>query len=122
MSMPPLRHRAWLTLCLASLAMLFAVAHPAPARADILISPQRVILTDVQRQGVIKLHNPGQATRTYALEWVERGLTESGELLQREAGANPLSVVPMVRFSPRRVKVRTGETQTIGLDYRQPAG
>ena len=106
-------------------AMLGVVALLAcwvPAQADILISPQRVILSDKSRQAVISLHNPGTTGRTYRLEWVERRLTESGELIMLKEGENPRSIARMVRFSPRRIAVPPGQTQTVRLDYRPPAG
>lgn len=93
-----------------------------PAHADILISPQRVTLNEKNRQAVISLHNPGTTARTYRLEWVERRLTEGGDLISLKEGENPRSIAKMVRFSPRRIAVPPGQTQTVRLDYRPPAG
>jgi fimbrial chaperone protein len=114
---PRFDHWRFVLLCLLA-AWLAAI----PARADILISPQRAILTDDNRQAVISLHNPGTTTRTYRLEWVERRLTEDGQLLSVKEGENPRSIANMVRFSPRRVVIKPGQTQTVRLDYRMPAG
>lgn len=91
------------------------------AHADILISPQRVVLDESNRQTVISLHNPGNSVRNYRLEWVERRMSESGEVIALAAGENPRSVTGMVRFSPRRVSIEPGQTQTVRLDYRPPA-
>ncbi len=91
-----------------------------PAHADILISPQRAILNDSIRQAVISLHNPGTVARAYRLSWVERRLTEDGQLFSLKDGENPRSIASMVRFSPRRVTVLPGQTQTVRLDYRPP--
>jgi P pilus assembly chaperone PapD len=91
------------------------------AHADILISPQRAILTDDVRQAVISLHNPGAVARAYRLSWVERRLSEDGQVFTLKDGENPRSIAAMVRFSPRRVTVLPGQTQTVRLDYRPPA-
>jgi P pilus assembly chaperone PapD len=103
---------------------LFALAlgmFALPAYADILISPQRAILTDDVRQAVISLHNPGSEPRAYRLSWVERQVTEDGQILTLKDGENPRSIAAMVRFSPRRVTVLPGQTQTVRLDFRPPA-
>jgi len=112
----------WRTLALTALAALTTGIFALPARADILISPQRVTLDETNRQTVISLHNPGTLTRTYRLKWVERHLGEDGQMTVVKEGENPRSIAAMVRFSPRRVAVEPGKTQTVRLDYRQPAG
>lgn len=109
------------TLTLTTLATLASCFFALPARADILISPQRVVLNSDNRQTVINLHNPGNAARAYRLTWVERRLGEDGQLISLKEGENPLSIASMVRFSPRRVVIEPGKTQTVRLDYRPPA-
>jgi P pilus assembly chaperone PapD len=91
------------------------------AHADILISPQRAVLSDNARQAVISLHNPGSVPRAYKLGWVERQVTEAGQIISLKDGENPRSIAAIVRFSPRRVVVEPGQTQTVRLDYRPPA-
>jgi len=117
-----LNYRAQTFRRFAMLGVVALLACWVPAQADILISPQRVILSDKSRQAVISLHNPGTTERTYRLEWVERRLTDSGELVVLKEGENPRSIAKMVRFSPRRISVPPGQTQTVRLDYRPPAG
>jgi len=109
-------------LSLAALAALATGIFALPARADILISPQRVILNEANRQAVISLHNPGSSVRTYRLGWVERRLGDDGKLTPLKEGENPRSIASMVRFSPRRVAIAPGKTQTVRLDYRPPTG
>ncbi|OYY95328.1 MAG: hypothetical protein B7Y41_02150 [Hydrogenophilales bacterium 28-61-23] len=105
----------------ASIVALLSGIFMLPAHADILISPQRVVLNDTNRQGIISLHNPGKVTRAYSLKWVERRLTEDGQLIFLKEGENPSSITSMVRYSPRRVVLEPGQTQTVRLDYRPPA-
>jgi len=108
----PIAH-AWKTTLLALCCML---AHTA--QADILISPQRVVMDDNTRQTVISLHNPGTSPRSYRLEWVERQQTASGDLQAIASKDAPRSAAELVRFSPRRVTVAPGSTQTVRLDFR----
>jgi len=91
------------------------------AQADILISPQRAVLTDNARQTVISLHNPGTVARAYKLTWVERRVSEDGQIISLKDGDNPRSIASFVRYSPRRVTIAPGQTQTVRLDYRPPA-
>jgi hypothetical protein len=72
------------------------------------------------RQAIISLHNPGKVPRAYSLKWVERRLNEDGQLTNIKEGENPSSITSMVRFSPRRVVIEPGQTQTVRLDYRPP--
>ena len=116
-AMPSLRHLRAVAL----LALPLVLPLSAPVRADILISPQRVTLSEQDRRAVVSLHNPGNIERVYQLEWVERRQTETGDLINLEDGKNPRSIAKMVRFSPRRVSVPAGQTQTIRLDYRPTA-
>jgi P pilus assembly chaperone PapD len=108
------------TLTLGSIVVFICGIFTLSAQADILISPQRVTLNDESRQAILSLHNPGDVPRAYSLKWVERRLTEGGELIQLKDGENPSSITSMVRFSPRRVVIEPGKTQTVRLDYRPP--
>lgn len=56
------------------LAMLLAL----PARADVLVSPQRVSLDDDKRSTTVILRNPSAGPRTYRLEWIEQRMSEDG--------------------------------------------
>ncbi len=105
---------------LKSLALFSVVIFTLPVYADILISPQRAILTNNNPQATITLHNPGTIPRTYRLNWVERIITEEGELITLKDGENPRSIAAMVRYSPRRVIVQPGQTQTVRLNFRPP--
>ena len=104
------------------LALCASLIAALPVHADILISPQRVVLTNTNPQTVLSLHNPGTVERTYNLSWVERRLNEAGQLTDFKDGVNPRSIASMVRFSPRRVMVKPGHTQTVRLSYRPPVG
>lgn len=110
----------WSTLALGSIVVFISGALTVSAKADILISPQRVVINEENRQAILSLHNPGNVPRAYSLKWVERRLTEAGELIQLKEGENPSSITSMVRFSPRRVVIAPGKTQTVRLDYRPP--
>lgn len=90
------------------------------ARADIMVSPTRIVLDQNSRQATITLRNPGTVDRTYRLRWSERRMDPQGGIEVIPDGQNPTSVVNMVRFSPRRIVVPAGQLQTIRLDYRPP--
>ncbi len=91
------------------------------AQADILVSPTRAILSDERPQAVISLYNPGTTPSIYGLSWVEHRFTEDGKMLNLKEGENPSSVAGFVHFSPRRVVVAPGQTQTVRVSYHAPA-
>ncbi len=101
-------------------AFLGAAFVTGMAHADLLVSPQRVILSDDHRQVVISLNNPGTTTNSYRLSWVERRETETGQLISVKAGEASRSAAELVRYSPQRVTVAPGSTQTVRLDFRPP--
>lgn len=98
------------------------VVVPAPAQADLLISPLRVVFEGRDRSAEVTLINTSNKTHTYRVGWKAMVQTELGDY--KEAGEledGPFSLSEMVRFSPRQVTVEPDGKQRIRLSLRRPA-
>jgi len=99
----------------------------ATAHADFSalgVTPTRVVITENQKSGSINLHNSSSKEITYRMRVVEMGLDSDGrfrELGPDELPAGHLSSAPIVRFSPRQVRLAPGASQVIRVIVRRRA-
>lgn len=104
--------------CLAFVSFLLA----APASADLLVYPTRLVFEGNERAAQLDLHNNGSESATYRIGLVNRRMTETGGLVEIDKPQpGELFADPMVRFSPRQVVLAPGETQTVRVAIRKPA-
>ncbi len=100
---------------------------PAPDAAgsgNIAIFPPRLVLEGNKRSGEILLLNTGTAEGRYQLSFMHYRMDEKGTLLDitsepRKAGE--IFADELVRFSPREVVLKPGESQSIRFQVRKPA-
>lgn len=93
-----------------------------PARADLLISPTRVLLTAQQTSAQVTLRNTGDARRTYRMEWREMRRDDAGAYVNIEQpGEDDRIASPFLRYSPRQITLEAGETQTVRVQYQPRA-
>lgn len=104
---------------------------PAPvtvaseARANLNISPKRVMLDRSHRSGSVYIFNQGNAAATFDISLVDRAMLPDGQILAlTDAQAKPetkaiadkvKSAQPYLQVSPRRVTLGPGQGQTIRL-------
>jgi fimbrial chaperone protein len=93
----------------------------APASAEMLISPTRVLLDDNRKTATLTLRNTSGGPRTYRLQWEEKRANAQGGYVAVESGESWPAASAMVRLSPRQVTVGPGENQTVRLSWRPPA-
>lgn len=109
-------------LCL--FAMLLAwqpTAALAQAFGDLSISPSRLTFEGRARTDAVTLLNRGDTTTTYRVSVVNMRMTEDGrfeEIHQPDPGQNFAD--SLIRFSPRQVTLRPGETQLVRVVVRKP--
>lgn len=104
------------------LAMLTALA-AAPASADLMVYPTRIVFENNQRAAQLELINNGQETATYRINVVNRRMSEIGEFSAAEPPlAGELFAQELLRYSPRQVVLAPGVAQTIRISLRKPAG
>lgn len=123
-------------LFLATLALLPLAAGPAlaqqPGGADLNISPKRLVLGGTNRSGVVYVFNRGTTGASYAIDLVDRVMLADGQILPlaeitQDADAAAVasrlkSARAMISFSPRRVTLGPGESQTVRVRALTPAG
>ncbi len=96
----------------------------AAGSANISIFPPRLVLEGNKRSGEILLLNTGTAEGRYHLSFMHYRMDEKGSLL--DATSEPrkqgeLFADELVRFSPREVVLKPGESQSIRFRVRKPA-
>lgn len=94
---------------------------PGGARAELLITPKRVVLDDKSRDATFRLVNTSSVTQSYELIWRQLRMDEQGGLIEARDGA-PGGVNRLVMVSPMRVTLEPGGRQTVRIIPRLPDG
>lgn len=120
---------SWFTVSSAFLrngsAAVFAAALllPAAARADLMLYPTRVVMKGNQRSAQVEIVNRGSGPETYRINIVNRRMSETGEIVEAaEAQPGEQFANAMLVYTPRQVTLQPGESQTIRVSVRKPAG
>jgi len=104
------------------LGALFMLLAAAPASADLMLFPTRIVFDKNQRAAQLELINNGQESSTYRISLVNRRMSETGEF---SAVDSPLPgeqfADALLRYSPRQVVLAPGRSQTIRILLRKPA-
>ncbi|MDB5459366.1 MAG: hypothetical protein JWO72_1107 [Caulobacteraceae bacterium] len=116
-------------------ALLASVGAPARAQqqlgADLNVSPRRVVFEANSRAQTVLIFNAGTQPATYNIELVDRVMMLDGRILTiAESPQTPdaaavvgrlKSAKAFVNFTPRRVTLAPGESQTIRVRALRPA-
>jgi hypothetical protein len=89
------------------------------------IEPTRVVISANEKSGSINLNNTSNQPVAYRMTLVEMGLDDSGafrRLLDSELPAGHRSAKPVIRFSPRQVRLKPGEKQVVRVIARRKPG
>ncbi len=111
--------RAVILAFMLSIALL---AFPSAAKADLTITPVRVVFQGRDRSMSVELLNTTDHTNTYRMGWMEMKANDKGgyDMLPAD-DKNPDGVPNMVIFSPRQVTIEPHGHQIIRLSLRRPA-
>ena len=102
---------------------LLSVLMAPLALADLMLFPTRVEMEKNQRATQVELVNRGQATESYRISIVNRRMTVTGQIVAADnAEPDERFASDMLRFSPRQVTLKAGESQTVRISLRKPAG
>ena len=104
------------------IVVLITILFTFAANANLLISPTRISYDNRDRVHEVILINTTTEARTYRVSWSEKKIGADGryeELAEGDKAVSKLS--PYVRFSPRQVRLESGERQTIKLQLRKQA-
>ncbi len=98
------------------------LTQPVLAASELMVSPTRVVFEARTRSARVTLANTGDATGRYRVSFIQRQMTESGELTNVKEGTPGMYADQMVRFSPREVTLEPGQTQVVRLLLRKKSG
>lgn len=88
------------------------------AQASLLLHPTLVSFEGKQRTQSVNLTNHGDATGVFEISWVDFSMTPEGGLIKWDT-LPTWSLQDYVRYSPRRVTLRPGETQIVKIALRR---
>ncbi len=89
--------------------------------ASLFLTSQSLIFYDKSRSQSVHVVNRGNRTGVFAIRWVDHTMTEEGRLFTWEEPAqSPFSLQPYIRYSPRRVTLKPGESQLIRIALKKP--
>ena len=95
----------------------------APAWADLMLFPTRLVMDSRQRAAQVELVNRGQKPETYRIRLVNRRMSDTGQILEADSPAEGERFADeLLRFSPRQVTLQPGQSQTVRVSVRRPAG
>ena len=115
-------HRTWKMRRAAGLLLLLTALVAPVAMADLMLYPTRVVMEKNQRAAQVELINNGLAAESYRISVVNRRMTETGEIVSADnAEPNELFASDILRYSPRQVTLKAGESQTVRISLRKPA-
>jgi len=112
------------TLLLAGILLILQglLSQPAFAASELMVSPTRVVFEGRTRSARITLANTGDATGRYRISFLQRQMTDSGELAEVKEGTPGMYADDLVRFSPREVTLPPGQSQVVRLLLRKKSG
>lgn len=115
--------RRFLHALVLPLALMLALAAPASALADLMLYPTRIVISPTQRSAQVEIVNRGDRPETYRISIVNRRMSESGDIVVADAPEpGDLFADSMLVYSPRQVTLQPGQSQTVRVSVRRPAG
>lgn len=128
------RHYAWITGLVILLNIGIVSAQESAATpslpstggaGDLLIAPTRIVLEGRTRSAEIVLNNKGAKEATYRVSLTHLQMQEDGgykEITPEEAKSLTQTADELVRYSPRQVTLKPGESQIVKVIARKPEG
>lgn len=119
MSLPIVRGGA--VLAVSVVGFFLFVAAGAQAQG-VSVAPSRILLDGRTRSATVFLSNRGDRTETYRISLVPMIMREDGGLVRADSTEHEQAAFSedVVRYSPRRVVIPAGGSQTVRLLVRRP--
>jgi P pilus assembly chaperone PapD len=115
--------RGWFCLLLAAATLITFPSEEPNAAGGLRVAPTRVVFEGRARSAHVTLINGGSTTTTYRIAFRHVRMTETGEFEEVDPETAGLRWADaFIRYAPRQVTIRPGETQTIRLLLRKPHG
>ena len=101
------------------LIMQSLTTQTALAASQLLVSPTRIVFEGRTRTAKVTLANTGDTTGRYRISFVQKQMTEAGNLIDIKGDVPGMYSDSMIRFSPREVTLPPGQAQVIRLMLRK---
>ncbi len=108
-------------LFLLALLTLSLPAWHVQAKASLYLTKDALHLEKDRRGGSVELINRGTRTGVFEVRWIDHLMQDDGSLQTFKAELSPWSLQPYVRYSPRRVTLRPGQSQRIKVAFNRRA-
>lgn len=109
----------WTTAAVAAYALLA----PSAAYADLMLYPTRIVMTGNQRSAQVEIINRGDKPETYRINIVNNRMSDTGEIVQaKTAEPGEQFADTMLVHTPRQMTLQPGQSQTVRVSVRRPAG
>ncbi len=90
---------------------------------DLTVIPTRILFEGRDRTAQVQVVNRGHAHGIYRIEMIQMRMDEHGNLMEIDTpNENERFADRLIRYSPRQVELGPGDSQTIRLLLRKPAG
>jgi hypothetical protein len=93
---------------------------PAGARAEIIISPNRIVLENAQTAATIVAASVSTRERTLRIGWYDVRMDEDGDLTEVDQASAVPGIRPFTVYSPRQSKLGPSESQVVRILLRPP--
>lgn len=101
--------------------LLLVASNLSYAGSEIMVTPTRVIFDAKTRTQKVTVINSGNDEGTYRILLVNKRMTPEGNIVDIEtAEAGEQFADKMIRYSPRQVTLKPGQSQIVRLSLRKP--
>ena len=109
-------------LCALTAGLVLLLAAPAAWSQGVSVAPGRIVLDGKTRAATVFLSNRSDQAETYRISLVYYLMEQDGTLVRQDslASAAPDFAGDVLRYSPRRVVIPAGGSQTVRLLVRRP--
>jgi len=89
--------------------------------AGLVLNPQRIVVLDRERTSSLELLNTSDEIARYQIYFEHKKMLEDGSIVDiSESDEEHIRAGDMIRYSPRRVDIKSKGSQTIRLAIRRP--
>ena len=108
---------------LSALFIFISVTVPVRAadKAGLMLFPTRFVLGEKERNISLDIINKGTARGSYRIELIDMKMPETGAIRELDKNeADPYSLIPFARISPRRAVISPDSSQQVRVLLRRP--
>lgn len=103
------------------LCLMILTSNASFAAAQIMVTPTRIVFDTKTRTQTVTVINSGNEQGTYRIMLVNKRMLPDGNIVNaKTAEAGEQFADKMIRYSPRQVTLKPGQSQVVRLSLRKP--